>query len=331
MFASDDPERDRPALARLGARSQRCARRLRLSAVQGQRDGQQSGVLPDARRMAGALRRLDRTRRARGPAECQHLFRPPAARRRGGAGAADARAACCSGPARVPRFIKQMAENALAQRRAAGLARRHRRCRRRRPRMVDLKLHGTAIFVDAARLYALAHGIAATSTRARFAGRRPQAIGGRRTKPRPGSAASSSCRCCACGCNLRRWAAPRRESEPGRRGDAERHRPPRAEGEPARRAPPAAAHRAGLPAVSGRRPRGQEAVDQGGQRLGLVVVQHVPARRGLALQVAERRTAALRICAGSGRPPLSRRCGRPRPTAPGRRCAASTRPLRPCW
>ena len=28
--------------------------------------------------------------------------------------------------------------------------------------MVDLKLHGTAIYVDAARLYALAHGIAAT-------------------------------------------------------------------------------------------------------------------------------------------------------------------------
>jgi CBS domain-containing protein len=34
---------------------------------------------------------------------------------------------------------------------------------------VDLKLRGTAIFVDAARLYALAHGIAETNTRARLA------------------------------------------------------------------------------------------------------------------------------------------------------------------
>jgi CBS domain-containing protein len=34
---------------------------------------------------------------------------------------------------------------------------------------VDLKLRGTAIFVDAARLYALAHGITETNTRARLA------------------------------------------------------------------------------------------------------------------------------------------------------------------
>ena len=34
--------------------------------------------------------------------------------------------------------------------------------------VLDLKLHGTAIYVDAARLYALAHGVAATSTRERF-------------------------------------------------------------------------------------------------------------------------------------------------------------------
>ena len=32
--------------------------------------------------------------------------------------------------------------------------------------MIDLKLQGTAIFVDVARLYALAHGVAATGTRA---------------------------------------------------------------------------------------------------------------------------------------------------------------------
>ena len=34
--------------------------------------------------------------------------------------------------------------------------------------IVDLKLRGTAIYVDAARLYALAHGIGATSTRERL-------------------------------------------------------------------------------------------------------------------------------------------------------------------
>jgi CBS domain-containing protein len=66
---------------------------------------------------------------------------------------------------RTPRFLKQMALNALI----------------RTPPlnwlgaidaddrgMVDLKLRGTAIFVDAARLYSLAHGNAVTSTRARF-------------------------------------------------------------------------------------------------------------------------------------------------------------------
>ena len=68
----------------------------------------------------------------------------------------------------LPRFTKQMAQNAL----------------RNTPRLnwrgaldpqldgahewVDLKLNGTMIFVDAARLYALAHGVDATGTRQRF-------------------------------------------------------------------------------------------------------------------------------------------------------------------
>ena len=54
VFASDDAERDRPALAGVRARGQRGARRLRLPAVQGQRDGQQPGVLPDAGRVDGS-------------------------------------------------------------------------------------------------------------------------------------------------------------------------------------------------------------------------------------------------------------------------------------
>jgi CBS domain-containing protein len=62
----------------------------------------------------------------------------------------------------LPRFVKQMADNAIAHRAPlawhGGIA----------GASVDLKLQGTAIFVDAARLYALAHGVAQTNTRARF-------------------------------------------------------------------------------------------------------------------------------------------------------------------
>jgi CBS domain-containing protein len=66
---------------------------------------------------------------------------------------------------RTPRFLKQMAQNALS--RAAplnwlgGIDLDERGS-------VDLKLQGTAIFVDAARLYSLAHGSPATSTRERL-------------------------------------------------------------------------------------------------------------------------------------------------------------------
>lgn len=71
-------------------------------------------------------------------------------------------------PGSVPRFLKQMAGNALRDEvplswlgaietyRAAGRS------------MFDLKHHGTMPFVDAARLYALAFGIEHTDTRRRF-------------------------------------------------------------------------------------------------------------------------------------------------------------------
>lgn len=69
---------------------------------------------------------------------------------------------------RLPRFMKQLADNAQRSTPplnwrgaldavADGAA-----------RWIDLKLGGTMPFVDAARLYALAHGVAATPTRARF-------------------------------------------------------------------------------------------------------------------------------------------------------------------
>jgi len=69
---------------------------------------------------------------------------------------------------RLPRFMKQLALNALEHRaplnwrgaidvrQVAGRD------------VIDLKLQGTAIFVDVARLYALAHGVPATGTRARL-------------------------------------------------------------------------------------------------------------------------------------------------------------------
>ena len=72
---------------------------------------------------------------------------------------------------RTPRFLKQMALNALTHGAPlnwlGGIA-------SDEADTVDLKLQGTAIYVDAARLYALAHGVAATNTRERL-----EAVGAR--------------------------------------------------------------------------------------------------------------------------------------------------------
>lgn len=65
----------------------------------------------------------------------------------------------------TPRFLKQMALNALA--RNAPLNWRG-AIDTDDKGMLDLKLQGTALFVDAARLYSLAHGIGATNTRRRL-------------------------------------------------------------------------------------------------------------------------------------------------------------------
>ena len=71
--------------------------------------------------------------------------------------------------AKVPRFLKQMADNALARRPPlnwrGGLDTRTVDGRA----VLDLKLQGTAIYVDAARLFALAGGSAALGTRQRLA------------------------------------------------------------------------------------------------------------------------------------------------------------------
>ena len=69
---------------------------------------------------------------------------------------------------RHPRFIKQLAENALRNGPALNWLGAIDTQDLEGRAVVDLKLHGTAIYVDAARLYALAHGVPATATRARF-------------------------------------------------------------------------------------------------------------------------------------------------------------------
>ncbi len=68
----------------------------------------------------------------------------------------------------LPRFIRQMAENALRTRAPLNWLGAVDTRRIGAREVLDLKLRGTALFVDAARLYALAHGIAATNTRERL-------------------------------------------------------------------------------------------------------------------------------------------------------------------
>jgi CBS domain-containing protein len=69
---------------------------------------------------------------------------------------------------RNARFMKQMAENALRNGPALNWHGGIDTQDQGEQAVVDLKLHGTAIYVDAARLYALAHGVPATPTRERF-------------------------------------------------------------------------------------------------------------------------------------------------------------------
>lgn len=70
--------------------------------------------------------------------------------------------------ARVPRFLKQMAENALRNRAPLNWRGAIETEDAGDVRALDVKLHGTAIFVDAARLFALAAGTPVLGTRARL-------------------------------------------------------------------------------------------------------------------------------------------------------------------
>jgi CBS domain-containing protein len=68
----------------------------------------------------------------------------------------------------LPRFMKQLALNALTRRPPLSWRGSIDTHEREGKEVIDAKLQGTAIYVDAARIYALAHGIAETGTRARL-------------------------------------------------------------------------------------------------------------------------------------------------------------------
>ena len=70
--------------------------------------------------------------------------------------------------ARVPRFIKQLADNALTNRAPLDWLGALDTRNEDGHQWLDLKMRGTALFVDAARLYTLAHGLDASSTRSRL-------------------------------------------------------------------------------------------------------------------------------------------------------------------
>ncbi|HZF81791.1 MAG TPA: DUF294 nucleotidyltransferase-like domain-containing protein, partial [Rubrivivax sp.] len=69
---------------------------------------------------------------------------------------------------RLPRFMKQMSANGLRHRVPLNWRGGVEGTQDQGREVFDAKLHGTAIFVDVARLYALAHGVEATNTRERF-------------------------------------------------------------------------------------------------------------------------------------------------------------------
>ncbi len=150
-------------------------------------------------------------------------------------------------PARMPRFLKQMADNALRQRpplnwRGALETQDH-----QGGPTLDLKLQGTTLFVDAARLYALAHGLPARSTRQRL-----------HDAASPMGASAQEAEAWIEGFEFlqmlrlqvqmggRRWPTT---CQPGRHRRAQRHRPTHAQGDPAHCPPAAATHAAGLPAM----------------------------------------------------------------------------------
>jgi CBS domain-containing protein len=82
--------------------------------------------------------------------------------------AAPLRRQIAEGAARLPRFMKQMADNALRSRVPLNWRGAIEPLTHDGQEWIDLKMQGSALFVDVARLYALALGIDATGTRQRL-------------------------------------------------------------------------------------------------------------------------------------------------------------------
>jgi len=167
VFTSDDPARDRPAWLTFGQRVNQALDACGYPLCKG---GVMAGQPPCCLTSDEWLHRFEHWMAHGAPADLLNAsiyfdLRPIA----GNAELAELlRAHISERAARLPRFVKQLADNALERRpplnwrggidttEVDGRA------------TIDLKLQGTAIFVDAARVYALAYGIAETGTRARF-------------------------------------------------------------------------------------------------------------------------------------------------------------------
>lgn len=164
VFDSDDPERDRPRWLALGAAVNAALDACGYPLCKG---GIMAGQPACCRSSAEWYERFDQWIDRGAPEDLLAVsiffdLRPLAGAESLGQALRDH----VTGRARgVPRFARQLAENALRQKpplnwRGSIDTDEH--------GGIDLKLQGTALFVDVARIYALAHGIAATGTRERL-------------------------------------------------------------------------------------------------------------------------------------------------------------------
>ena len=144
---------------------------LRLSAVQGQHHGGEPGLVPERRRMAKGLFRLDAPARAEGRAEQHHFLRLPPS-------CTDARTWWTTYAPGYSRRHRTIPASCAAWRKtpspasppSAGWASSPTTAGGSIHDTIDLKLHGARPFVDAARIWSLAHGVWATNTADRLRG-----------------------------------------------------------------------------------------------------------------------------------------------------------------
>jgi CBS domain-containing protein len=167
VFASDDPERDRPRWLALGRRVNQALDACGYPLCRG---GVMAGEPACCMTPAEWRGRFEHWMAHGAPADllqaCIHFdFRPLVGTF---ALAQPLREQIARDAARLPRFLKQMAQNALRNAVPLGwlgsIETQHVDGRA----MLDLKTHGAMVYVDAARVMALATGTAATGTRERL-------------------------------------------------------------------------------------------------------------------------------------------------------------------